>query len=81
MRVIASVLKHFLSKVPQDVSRAPSIPLDFASDVVLLVAVIGRNEEDPALKQDVLDDLLQFLFIVSERKKGTSVFLQDYGLE
>jgi hypothetical protein len=79
MRISASVLKHFFSKVPQDVSRAPSIPLDFASDVVLSVSIVRWKSKDPALEEDVLDNLLQLLFILSERRKISRV-LQDYGL-
>jgi hypothetical protein len=80
MRVIASILKHFFSEVPQDVSRAPRIPLYLASDVVLPIPVMGRNKEDPALKQDVLDNLLQLLFFFSERQESTMVLCQDYSL-
>jgi hypothetical protein len=79
MRAIASILEDLFSKVSQDVSRAPGIPLDFALDVVLFVAVIGRNEKDPALKQNVLDDLLQPLFVFSELRK-TSTVLQECSL-
>jgi hypothetical protein len=80
MRVITFILKHFFSEIAQDIPRAPCIPLYLASDVVLLIPVIGRNEEDPALKQDVLNDLLQLLFFFSERQESTMVLCQDYSL-
>jgi hypothetical protein len=68
------------SEVSQDVSRAPGIPLHFALDVVLPVSVIGRNGKDPALKENVLDNLLQLLFVFSERRKIRRVLRQDYSL-
>jgi hypothetical protein len=80
MRPIASILKHFFSKVTQDVSRAPGIPLDFASYVVFPFSIVRRNGKDPALKENVLNDLLQLLFVFSERQESTMVLRQDYSL-
>jgi hypothetical protein len=80
MRAIASVLKHLFSEVTQDVSRAPRVPLHFALDVVLPVPVIGRNAKDPALQENALNDLLQLLFVFSERRKIRRVLRQDYSL-
>ncbi len=76
MRAIASVLKHFFSKVSQDVSRAPGVPLDLAPDIVLPVSIVGRNAKDPALQENVLNDLLQLLFILRQRDKCV-ILLQD----